>query len=287
MGAPGQGKRRIALVTGASSGFGLLSSVELARAGFDVIATMRDPERGGDRLRQAAESAGVLERLRISRLDVTEPARIAAVVAETIRAYGRIDVLLNNAGYAQGGFVEDVPVERMREQFETNVWGAIALTKAVIPHMRERRSGTILNMSSVSGRIGLPGFAPYAASKYALEGFSESLRLEMRPFGVYVVLLEPASFRTDIWSKGFAMMSGTRASAYGAALERVKAAAERAARRGGDPADVAKRVAAIANARRPRLRYPLPGRTGVWLALKEALPWPLYEAAVCWLLGRR
>jgi len=271
---------RVALVTGASSGFGLLAAVELARLGYTVVATMRDPEGSGGRLREAAAREGVERRIVPARLDVTDAARAEQVVAETIAAYGRIDVLLNNAGFAQGGFAEDVSLEALRAQFETNVWGAIATTKAALPHMRARRSGKIITMSSVSGRIGFPGFAPYAASKFAIEGFNESLRHEMRPFGVFVVLVEPASYRTDIWDKGFAAMAGGPESAHASALVRIRGMAERSARRGGDPRDVARLVGRIAEARRPRLRYVIPRSAGFLMAAKHALPWSWYEAAI-------
>ncbi len=271
---------RVALVTGASSGFGLLAAVELARLGYTVVATMRDPDGRGERLREAAAREGVERRIVPARLDVTDAIRAETIVAETIAAYGRIDVLLNNAGYAQGGFVEDVSLEALRAQFETNVWGTIHLTKAALPHMRARRSGRIINMSSVSGLVGIPGFAPYAASKFAIEGFSEALRHEMRPHGVFVVLVEPASYRTDIWEKGFGAMAGGPDSAHAHALSRIREMAERSARAGGDPRDVARLVGRIADARRPRLRYVIPRSAGLLAAAKHALPWSWFEAAI-------
>lgn len=272
--------RSVALVTGASAGFGLHCAIELAKRGFLVVAAMRDPAGRGAALREQAGREGVAERLVEVTLDVTDPERIAGVVREVVERYGRIDVLLNNAGYAQGGFVEDVPLELFREQFETNVWGLIAMTKAVLPYMRERRSGTIINMSSVSGRLGLPGFAPYAASKFAVEGFSEALRLELRPFGVHVVLIEPGSYRTDIWEKGFARMAGGERSPYAEMLECVKRAVERSARSSGDPRDVARLAARVASARRPKLRYALPVSAAFIAAAKALLPWSWIERAI-------
>ncbi|HZG86824.1 SDR family oxidoreductase [Paenibacillus sp.] len=272
--------RPVALVTGASAGFGLHCSIELAKRGFLVVAAMRDPAGRGAALTHMAAREGVGERIAAAKLDVTDAEQIEGVVRGVVERYGRIDVLLNNAGYAQGGFVEDVPLESFREQFETNVWGLIAMTKAVLPYMRERRSGTIINMSSVSGRLGLPGFAPYAASKFAVEGFSEALRLELRPFGVHVVLIEPGSYRTDIWAKGFARMAGDETSPYASMLERVKRAAERSARAGGDPRDVARLAARAASARRPKLRYALPASAALLPVAKALLPWSLIERAI-------
>ncbi|MCI3919543.1 SDR family oxidoreductase [Paenibacillus sp. TRM 82003] len=278
----------VAFVTGTSGGFGLWTVVELAKRGFRVAATMRDPEKGGSRLRELSEREGMSESIRLFRLDVTREEEIEASVAAAFASFGRIDVLINNAGYAQGGFVEDVTMEQYKQQFNTNVWGTIALTKRILPHMRERGSGTIVNVSSVSGRAAFPGFSPYAASKFAIEGFSESLRLEVAAFGVRVVLIEPASYRTDIWGKGFDTMAGGPKSPYASMLEIVKRTAERSGRTGGDPREVARRIAKAATASKPKLRYPVPAGARWMLALRPLLPWNLYERGiVAYLRGRK
>ncbi|WJQ01815.1 SDR family oxidoreductase [Geobacillus stearothermophilus] len=194
-------KQPVAFVTGASSGFGLLTSVVLAGEGYRVLASMRNLNNKG-RLEAAAKEAGVTDRIEIIQLDVTDFSAVETVIQDVIRRYGRIDLLVNNAGYAAGGFTEELAVEEWRRQFETNFFGLVAVTKAVLPSMREHRSGKIVNISSISGRIGFPSMGPYVASKFAVEGFSESLRLEMLPYGVHVVLIEPGSYKTDIWSKG-------------------------------------------------------------------------------------
>ena len=116
--------------------------------------------------------------------------------------FGKVDVLINNAGYAGAGFVEEVSMEEYRKQFETNVFGVLAVTKAFLPLMRKQGQGCIINISSISGKVAFPGLSPYIASKHAIEGWSESLRLEMQPFGVKVVLIEPGSYKTNIWSTG-------------------------------------------------------------------------------------
>lgn len=270
----------VALVTGTSGGFGLWTAIELAKRGFRVAATMRSPDAGSARLREASEREGMSGAIRVFRLDVTNAGDIDAAVDAVLRAFGRLDVLVNNAGYAQGGFVEDVTMEQYRQQFETNVWGTVALTKRVLPHMRERGSGTIVNVSSVSGRIAIPGFSPYAASKYAIEGFSEALRLEAAPFGVRVLLIEPASYRTAIWGKGFDAMAGGPDSPYAGMLDIVRRTAERSGRTGGDPRDVARLIAKAATSRRPKLRYAIPRATGWLLALRPLLPWRWYEFAI-------
>lgn len=183
-----------ALVTGASSGFGLLTSIALAQKGYHVIATMRDLGKG-EVLLAHADQVGVTNAIETMALDVTIHDSIEQVVSDIMDKYGRIDVLINNASFAVGGYVEDVPMEAWRSQLETNVFGVIATTRAVLPHMRAQQSGCIVNVSSVSGLSAFPGYAPYSTSKFAIEGFSESLRLEMMPLGVRVVLLSQVPIR--------------------------------------------------------------------------------------------
>lgn len=274
----------VAIVTGASSGFGMMTAVELAKRGFIAVATMRD-ESKRTALDQAASAAGVASLVEVVRLDVTDADRAAAVVASVAQRYGRIDALVNNAGIAVGGYTEEVPMEGWRRQMETNFFGLVSVTQAVIPHMRLRRAGTIINVSSVSGRIGFPGYAPYAASKFAVEGFSESLRHELAPFGIRVVLIEPGAYRTDIWSKGLSDIASRPDSPYAASLERVLAYSRRAAETSPDPVEVAEAIARIASApRTPRLRYMLGRGSRLGYIAKALLPWRWYEAMIRKLL---
>ncbi|MFC5450355.1 SDR family oxidoreductase [Paenibacillus aestuarii] len=274
---------RVALVTGASSGFGMLTSIALAKNGYYVIATMRDPAKQSPLL-ALAEGAGIEQRLEIMQVDVTVHESIDRAVGEVIRKHGRIDVLVNNAGYAIGGYVEDVPMEAWKEQLETNVFGVIAAAKAVLPHMRAQASGCIINLSSVSGLTAYPGFAPYSTSKFAIEGFSESLRLEMKPYGVRVVLVEPGAYRTDIWSKGFAGVYTTEASPYWSRLSKLLQMVKQTAGSAPDPQEVADAIVSIAGRSRPKLRYPLGRgvRLGLWS--RSLLPWKWYEAVVLRML---
>ncbi len=184
----------VAVITGTSSGFGLLAAIELARRGLRVFASMRDLGKSAT-LDAAAREAGVgLEKIA---LDVTSESSIAAAVREVHDRAGRLDVLVNNAGFGMGGAFEDLSMAELREQFETNFFGTCAVTKAVLPGMRERKSGRVVNVSSISGLVGAPGTSAYCASKFALEGWSESLRHELRPFGVRIVLVEPGTYRTE------------------------------------------------------------------------------------------
>jgi NAD(P)-dependent dehydrogenase (short-subunit alcohol dehydrogenase family) len=195
---------KIALITGSSSGFGLLTSIELAKDGFRVVATMRDLSRR-QRLDEAAAAAGVAAQLDIRALDVTNFDTLPAFVDGVLHDYGRVDILVNNAGFAVAGFAEDIKLEELRHQFETNFFGAVAMTKAVLPTMRRQRSGHIIMVSSIGGLLGAVTVSSYSASKHALEGWSESLRLELNALGIKVVLVEPGAFQTDIWTRGAVM----------------------------------------------------------------------------------
>jgi NAD(P)-dependent dehydrogenase (short-subunit alcohol dehydrogenase family) len=270
---------RVAILTGTSSGFGMLSAIELARKRYRVIATMRDPHNAAE-LRERAERAGVAGQVSIVALDVTDMLATERVIADTLRLYQRIDLLVNNAGLAVGGFVEDVSLENWRRQMETNFFGLVAMTKGVIPIMRTQRSGLIINISSVSGRVGFPGYAPYAASKFAVEGFSESLRHELAPLGIKVVLLEPGAYRTPIWDKGLAQMSSPDHSPYADRLKAIIRYARRSAETAPDPQQVANFIGRLAETRSPRLRYAL-GR-GALLAIggKALLPWKWFERLI-------
>ncbi|WP_144934931.1 SDR family oxidoreductase [Paenibacillus sp. 32O-W] len=281
MNRKGADERPVAIVTGSSSGFGLHTCILLAKEGYTVIATMRDPSRGSELLRKAEEAGEeVSSAIHIRTLDVTDAIQAEAVVGETVRQYGCIDLLVNNAGYACGGYAEEVPLEEWRSQFETNFFGALSLTKAVLPSMRERGRGKIINMSSISGRFGLPGYAPYAASKFALEGFSEALRLEMLPYGVHVVLIEPGAYRTAIWNKGFEAINIRPESPYRPWMEAVLRFSRRTAETAPGPEQVARAVVKAARKRSPRLRYPI-GRGSLLLrAGRMLLPWRWLERIV-------
>lgn len=270
---------KTALVTGASSGFGLLIAVELAKRGYRVVAAMRYPGKQAA-LMQEAERAGAAGRIEAVRLDVTDADAIEAAVAGMLRHYGRIDVLVNNAGMAVGGFVEEVPMAAWRAQTETNFLGLVAMTRAVLPTMRAQGGGTIIQMGSVSGLWGIPGFGAYAASKFAVEGFSESLRHEVAPFGIRVAIVEPGAYRTAIWAKGFADMHAQPDSPYAGALDAVLRMARRTAETAPDPRDVAELVGRLADKRRlSRLRYPI-GRGARLLPLAvRLLPWRWVETA--------
>jgi NAD(P)-dependent dehydrogenase (short-subunit alcohol dehydrogenase family) len=270
---------KIAVMTGASSGIGLLSAIELARNGFRVIASMRDLARR-DRLEQAAADAGVRPYLEIRRLDITDFDLIPSFVETVVRDFGRIDVLINNAGFAVAGFAEDLKLAEIRAQFESNFFGHVAMTKAVLPVMRQQRSGHIIMISSISGLHGSLALSSYSASKYALEGWAESLRLEVNALGIKVVLVEPGSYATDIWTRnarlGEKVLDGSSPNRErGAKMrDRVQALRKR------DPIEVARLVARIARNSNPKLRYVVGPDAHVQLWLKRLLPWKWHERLI-------
>ncbi len=279
--------RQVALVTGASSGFGLLTSVELARRGLRVFASMRDLGRR-ERLDRAAAEAKV--ELEVVALEVTSVASVAAAVGEVTAKAGRIDVLVNNAGFGIGGFLEDLTLGEVREQFETNFFGALALTKAVVAGMRERRRGRIIQVSSIAGRVAIPGMSAYCASKFALEGLSEALRYELAPYGVQVVLVEPGTFRTDIFDRNrrMAARSTDETSPYFAVTRRMEQMVDKmVAKSTADPADVAEVIADAATVEHPRLRYLVGEDARRQAFLKSLLPASLWEKAVLKFVGHR
>lgn len=270
---------RIAIITGSSSGFGLLTSIELAKAGFRVVATMRDLGRR-ERLDHTAAAAGVPDKIDVRKLDVTNFESIPIFMENVMRHYGRVDVLVNNAGFAVAGFAEDIKLDELRSQFETNFFAAVAMTKAVLPVMRQQRSGHIIQVSSISGLHGAVSVSSYSASKHALEGWSESLRMEVNSLGIKVVLVEPGAFQTDIWTRG-AVMGAQATKETSPNLQRslrMRSAIEKLPK--ADPIEVARLIATIAQNPNPRLRY-LAGRDAkIQLAMKRILPWTWHEKII-------
>src|SRR3989441_647231 len=274
---------KIAIVTGSSSGIGLLTAIELAKNGFKVVASMRDLERR-TRLAEAAAAANITGPLDIRRHDVTDFDAIPGFVEQVVRDYGRIDVLVNNAGFAVAGFAEDMKLDEIRLQFETNFFGQVALTQAVLPTMRRQRAGHIIMVSSISGLHGALSISSYAASKFALEGWSESLRLEVNALGIKVVLVEPGTYKTDIWDRNAhviekALDGSSPNRERGAKFkERVQGIPKR------DPIEVTRLIARIAQDPNPRLRYLVGADAHIQLWLQRLLPWKWHEKLIARML---
>jgi NAD(P)-dependent dehydrogenase (short-subunit alcohol dehydrogenase family) len=232
-------------ITGVSSGFGLALSREALSVGHRVIGTVRNEE-----ARRAFEALHD-ERAHAVLLDVTDMDAIPGAVADAESRFGSVDVLVNNAGYGHEGIFEESPIEEMRRQFEVNVFGAVAVTQAFVPRFRERRRGHIVNITSMGGFITMPGIAYYCGSKFALEGISEVLGKELRPFGVYVTAVAPGGFRTD-WAGRSMQRSPRSISDYDAMFDPIRQARqERSGKQLGDPAKAAKAILTLVNLPEP------------------------------------
>ena len=227
------------LITGVSSGFGRALAVDALGTGHRVIGTVRSEQARREFEALAAENATA----RI--LDVTDFDAIDAVVADIERTVGPVDVLVNNAGYGHEGIFEESPLADMRRQFDVNVFGAVAMMKAVLPYMRDRRNGHILNITSMGGHITLPGISYYCGSKFALEGISESVGKEVKPFGITVTAVAPGSFRTD-WA-GRSMIRTPRSIAdYDGLFDPIREARhQKSGKQLGDPSKAARAMLQI------------------------------------------
>ncbi len=188
---------KVALVTGSSSGIGLETVLALARDGYETFASMRDVSKGVE-LEYAAKKENL--KIKIIELDVDKEESIISVIKKISTEHGRLDVLVNNAGYGQFGCTEDISLNDFRKQFETNFFSIVRIIQEVSPIMRKQKSGIIVNMSSVVGKIGLPGSSAYISTKFALEGFSECLRYELGQFGIKVMLIEPGVIKTNFFN---------------------------------------------------------------------------------------
>ena len=237
----------VALITGSSSGIGLATAIHFARLGWDVHAGVRDPASATDLAKVATTS------LRPVTLDVNDDASVARAVREVLEASGRIDVLVNNAGIGGGGPFADVPVEFAKAMFETNYFGAIRMIQAVLPGMRERRSGAIVNVSSIAGRLAIAGHGHYSAVKHALEAASEALAQEVVAFGIRVAIVEPGVVVTPIFTKAKRFVDP--ASPYAMHVRRLLLFYQMQMKMPSQPEDVARAIHEAVTTPEPKLRY--------------------------------
>jgi NAD(P)-dependent dehydrogenase (short-subunit alcohol dehydrogenase family) len=264
------------LITGASRGIGRACALRLDRRGFDVIAGVRSEEAGR---RLAGEASG---RLRVVRIDVADPESVragAGVVGD------RLDVLVNNAGIAVGGIVEALPLDDLRRQFEVNVVGQVGVTQAVLPALRAA-SGRIVFISSANGRASVPVLTSYSASKFALEAIADGLRVELRPWGIDVVLVEPGSIDTDISRAGEEQLDSTvTGRLYGPLLSGTRKLVAATAKRAAPVEKVVDVIERAATADRPRARYVVGADARAQIALRTLLPARAYDALLARMLG--
>jgi NAD(P)-dependent dehydrogenase (short-subunit alcohol dehydrogenase family) len=244
-------QQRIWFITGASSGFGRAIAEAALAAGDTVVVAARRPDAVADLVESAPDRVTPLQ------LDVTDADRIAAAVAEVLDRHGRIDVLVNNAGRGVIGAVEETTNDELRDLMELHFFGPAALTRAVLPHMRERGSGAIVQMSSMGGRFTFPGAGAYSATKFALEGWSEALAKEVDQFGIRVLIVEPGAFRTSFNGSGALQISGAIAD-YDELIGPVRSGmANDDGSQPGDPAKAAEAILQAVDSPEPPLRLAL------------------------------
>jgi NAD(P)-dependent dehydrogenase (short-subunit alcohol dehydrogenase family) len=257
----------VVLITGCSSGIGKATALAAAARGHRVYATARDPES----LRELAGGG----RIRTLALDVTDTGSIGRAVASVLGETGRLDVLVNNAGYGQYGAVEEVTAEEWRREFDVNLFGAVEVTRAVLPAMRQARSGTIVNVSSVAGKIAIPFAAPYCASKHALEAVSDALRVEVAPFSIRVVVIEAGPIATRFGERALASVARMLESPgpYSAFYRNAERAMDTDFQAGKLPPEAVARVIVEAiESERPKTRYRVTRMASVLILLRRFLP---------------
>jgi NADP-dependent 3-hydroxy acid dehydrogenase YdfG len=259
--------RLTVLITGASTGIGKATALLFQQRGWNVAATMRSPDK-------ATDLQG-LDRLLPLHLDVTDSDSIQTAIAQTLETFGAIDVVVNNAGYALMGPFENCELEKIRRQFDTNVFGLMAVSQAVLPHFRDRKQGTLINISSMGGRLTFPLYSLYHSTKWAVEGFSESLHYELAPLNIQVKLVEPGAVKTDFYERSADRQLKLDPD-YQSFYERVMPKMDKAGQSGCSPADVAEVIFKAATDRSDRLRYTAGKQAGFLLMLRKLLPEPLF-----------
>ncbi|MGW2329267.1 oxidoreductase [Streptomyces sp. NPDC001700] len=270
---------KTALVTGASSGIGEATALKLRELGYTVYGAARRT----DRLRKLADHG-----IHALAMDVTDDDSLRTGVDRIISETGRIDVLVNNAGYGSYGALEDVPLDEARHQFEVNVFGALRLAQLVLPHMRAQRSGTVVNITSMGGKIYTPLGGWYHGTKFALEALSDCLRLEAKPFGIDVVVIEPGGIATE-WG-GIAADKLEKSSVTGPYARQATAVAaslrsEANAKRNSPPAVIADAIGKAVTARRPKPRYATGFGARPLIALRRVLPDRAFDALISRAVG--
>ena len=247
------GNQKIAVVTGSSSGIGLETAIHLAKNGFKTYATMRNTNKS-DEIKQRSQSENLP--IEILQLDVTDEESVKNAVKIIVEKEGRIDVLVNNAGYALMGSVEDTSSEELKDQFDTNVFGVYRTTKAVLPTMRKQKNGRIITIGSIAGFMGMPIASAYVASKFAIEGFTESLRHEVSPFGIQACVIEPGVIKTHIMEGAPIAKKSMENSAYSDITQTIgKAMGNMMENQSSPPSVVAEVVLKAATSDNPETRY--------------------------------
>jgi NAD(P)-dependent dehydrogenase (short-subunit alcohol dehydrogenase family) len=259
--------QKVAVITGSSSGIGLESALILARKGYTTYASMRSPHKGTS-IKAAVQNENLP--IRVVQLDVTNDSSVKNAVDHVISEAGRIDILVNNAGYGLVGALEDLSMEEIKSQYETNLFGLIRVTQAVLPIMRKQRSGRIINVSSGAGLFGYPGGSSYVSTKFAVEGLSESIAYELEPFGIKVILIEPGFIKTNFGNAAvIARKAQDSASPYSELMQKTMAGFTELAKNASDAELVANIILDAASNPNPRLRYLAGKDVESWAAGKK------------------
>jgi len=260
---------QVALITGCSSGIGYETALMLGRNGFRTFATMRNTKKS-DSLQEIIRKEGL--DVSIRQLDVNENASIENTINNIKNEANRIDVLINNAGFGLVGFFEDLTLDEIRDQFETNFFGVLNITKKIIPIMRLQKSGTIINISSGAGQVGFPGISAYVSTKFAIEGFSESLTYELLPYGIKVVIIEPGVIKTNFFRNcKVSEHSVKKNSTYSTSLDKFQKNIEIMQEHATSPTDVAKVIIQVLGNSEPKQRYIVGNDVAMILEAKKNL----------------
>jgi NAD(P)-dependent dehydrogenase (short-subunit alcohol dehydrogenase family) len=255
---------RVWFITGASRGFGLQITEEALAAGDAVVATARDPRALSERFQGHAN-------LLVVPLDVTSERQAHEAAAEAVKRFGRIDVLLNNAGFGLLGAVEEATAQEIERLYATNVFGLLAVTRAVLPHMRRQRSGHVINISSIGGYAASPGWGVYCSTKFAVEGITEALAIELRPLGIYATVVEPGFFRTDFLDSRSLSVSPHPIADYRETAGAMRDFASTANHtQPGDPSKLARAMMTLVAAPEPPIRMPFGSDTVARIERKNA-----------------
>lgn len=261
--------QKVSIVTGSSSGIGLETALTLARNGYFTYATMRNPEK--DALIKNALKKENLS-IKVIQLDVIDDESLKNAIDHVTSEAGRIDVLVNNAGYGLVGALEELSMEEIKAQYETNLFGLVRVIQAVLPTMRKQRSGRILNLSSGAGLFGYPGGSAYVSSKFAVEGLSESMAYELEPFGIRVILIEPGFVQTNfVSSMVIAKKAQDPTSPYSQMMQRIAASSSELAKSGSSADLVANVILDAVTNPNPRLRYLVGKDVEAWAASKKSM----------------
>ena len=261
--------RQVALITGSSSGIGYETSLTLARNGFCTYAGVRNTKNSDILEKKIAKEK--LD-LNILQLDVNDKSSIDNAINRIKTEEKRIDVLINNAGYGLVGFFEELGLDEIRKQFETNFFGVLNVTKKVIPIMREQNRGTIINLSSGAGQVGFPGISAYVSTKFAIEGFSESLMYELFPFGIRVIIIEPGVIKTNFFNNCIVSdKSSKKGSLYSNSLKKIQNNIELMQEHATPPVEVAKVILQALKTDEPKQRYVVGNDAVMILEAKRSL----------------